>query len=339
VFIVLLVVERFSRIALKVLSQISDSESRFTNWKASVYRSTWLDPDLLHMKSDLHPLLILFSAFLLLSSPAPAQSGFVQIDSALIYYETEGNGPPVVLVHGRTLNLRVWDDQVPAFRQSFKVICYDRRGFGRSTGLPNRYTDPSDLAALLDKLGVAKAHLVGMSQGGSVATSFAIEYPERVLSLVLQGSSLEGFNLPWSGPDRVSREEFKKVIQEKGIVAFRKEWINHPLMEIPPEKSAAQDRLRTILESYSGADLLNPAPPPVGRAPDVLRLNEIKAPTLILIGAGEVPYLRIVADALSYAIPGAKKAVIPGGGHLINMIEPESYNQVVMNFLKSVETK
>ena len=282
---------------------------------------------------------ILCLAFLLFATPAFSQSGFIQIDSARIHYETMGNGLPVVLVHGWTLDLRIWDDQVPALRQSFKVIRYDRRGFGKSTGLPDRYTDPADLRALLDQLGIAKAHIVGMSQGGSVATSFAIEYPERVLSLVLQGSSLEGLNLPWSGPDRISREEFKKVIQEKGIVAFRKAWINHPLLEIPPEKSAALDRLRTIIESYPGTDLLNPAPPPVGRTPDVMRLKEIKVPTLVLIGAREVPYLRIVADALTYAIPGAKKVVIPNGGHLINMIEPESYNHVVMNFLNSVETK
>jgi pimeloyl-[acyl-carrier protein] methyl ester esterase len=135
---------------------------------------------------------------LLLAAPAAgahAQSGLIDVGDARIYYETAGRGAAVVLIHGWALNLREWDDQVVALAPRFRVVGYDRRRFGQSTGSADISADSGDLRTLLDTLGIASAVLVGHSGGAQVAFRFAAAFAERVDGLVLYGAGAppEGF--------------------------------------------------------------------------------------------------------------------------------------------------
>jgi 3-oxoadipate enol-lactonase len=90
-----------------------------------------------------------------------------------------------VFIHGWTQNTSIWDDQVPVFAPKYRVIRYDVRGFGRSTGHADQTANASDLAALLDSLHVQSATLAGLSMGSGIALNFAVNYPQRVRALVL----------------------------------------------------------------------------------------------------------------------------------------------------------
>jgi pimeloyl-ACP methyl ester carboxylesterase len=109
-----------------------------------------------------------------------------------IHIEEDGAGEPLVLIHGLTLDVRMWQPQVAAFSPHFRVIRYDLRGFGNSADpRPGRpYKDRVDLEALLDALAVPAAHFVGLSRGGRVALEFAVQNPRRVRNLVLIDTAL-----------------------------------------------------------------------------------------------------------------------------------------------------
>jgi 3-oxoadipate enol-lactonase len=219
------------------------------------------------------------------------------------------------------------------------VIQYDRRGFGKSSGSEDGSWDAADLNALLDHLGVRTAHILGMSQGGRVALQFARSYPARVLSLTLHGTSPpEGFGLPWIGADRPRFDDWAKVAREQGLDAFRRTWAAHPLMEVPADRPEARARLSELLAAYRGGRFLNPTQPSGPIGVDTMEdLPRISVPTLVVVGDRDVPFLQIAARGLAYYIPDARLAVVVGGGHMVNLIEPDRYNATVLKFLTEVD--
>jgi pimeloyl-ACP methyl ester carboxylesterase len=195
------------------------------------------------------------------------------------------------------------------------VINYDRRGFGKSSGGEDVTWDAEDLKALLDRLNIRKAHLLGMSQGGRVALQFVCRYPERVLSLTLHGSPApDGFGVPFTGPDRTRFDEWTARVKAQGLDAFRNSRAAHPLMEVPAGHADARRRIDALLAEYRGARFLKPVQPS-GPVPPITMddLSRIQVPTLVLIGDREVPCLQIVARALAYMIPNARLTIVPGG--------------------------
>ena len=132
--------------------------------------------------------------------PAPAPIGrFADVNGTRLYYELAGpvTAETVVLIHHFTLDLRMWDDQFNEFARRYRVLRYDARGFGRSGQINGAYSARDDLRALLDALGIQRAHLVGHSMGGRYAIDFALVHPTRVRTLVLSDPSISG--APFSG--------------------------------------------------------------------------------------------------------------------------------------------
>ncbi len=270
---------------------------------------------------------------------ANAQGHIATINGESIYYEVKGQGTPLVLIHGWSLNLRMWDPQVSALSRRFQLIRYDRRGFGKSSGSEDGSWDAADLNALLDQLGVRKAHIVGMSQGARVALQLARTYPDRVLSLILHGPPPpDGFGLAWTGADRTRFDEWTTIAREQGLDAFRRSWAAHPLMAVPAGRPDAHTRVTELLAEYRGGRFLNPKPASgPGRAVTMDDLQRISVPSLVLVGENEVPFLQIVARALAYYIPNTRLDVVPGGGHMVNLIEPSRYNATIVKFLAEVD--
>src|SRR5690242_8469772 len=115
-----------------------------------------------------------------MSKSIQPEVGFVEVNGTQLYYETQGCGHPLVLIHGGYMDRRMWDDQFHAFAKQYRVIRYDVRGFGKSElpGVP--YADRQDLYALLKHLGVEKTYLLGLSLGGMIALDFTLDYPKMV---------------------------------------------------------------------------------------------------------------------------------------------------------------
>ncbi|HUF65785.1 MAG TPA: alpha/beta hydrolase [Gemmatimonadaceae bacterium] len=274
------------------------------------------------------------------ASVAMGQSAFVDLGETRIHYVTAGAGHPVVLIHGWALNHREWDDQVAALSPHFRVVAYDRRGCGKSTGFPDASADPGDLRDLLDSLGIARAVLMGHSAGGDVARRFAAAFPERVAALVLYplGSLPRGFPLP---PDlrRPSLPDRSAIARQHGIDSLFRIVSSRPeFRESPRRRPELRARLDTILRAYAGRDLLEDHTPSGRYQPPTLKaMKRWCFPVLFLMGESETAMAHLVSDSLSRWLPNARKVVIPGGGHGVHFDEPERFNEALMVFLRDVQ--
>lgn len=246
-----------------------------------------------------------------------------------LYYEVHGDGPPVVLIEGAGLDLRMWDDQVEPLAEHYRVIRYDARWIGRSPFTREPYQHHEDLYELLRQLGVDRAHLVGLSLGGRIALDLCLVHPEVVRSIVLSGPGLSGFE--WSR-DR-DMLPMIEAIGASDLVGAADRWLEHPYMAPAMELPHLQERLRTLARenSHIYRKVLDPEIPL--EPPAIDRLDEILTPTLLLVGTREVPDILAIADLISSRIANVRRIDFEGAGHVPNMEQPERFNQVVLDFL------
>lgn len=271
---------------------------------------------------------VLFPAF------TAAQSGFVDVGEARIYYEATGNGKPVILIHGWALNLRAWDDQVKALSPHFRMVAYDRRGFGRSTGRPDISADPGDLRTLLDTLGIGEAMLVGHSAGTQVAFRFTAAFPERVAGLVLYGAGTPPSGFPVARP--TPPFDRRMIARQHGLDSMIQLVRTLPGFT-DPRDSMVERKIRALFAAYSGKDLLEDYPLS-GRYPNppVEEVKRWSIPVLLIVGDTEAPYIRQVSDSLSRWMPKARTVVIAGGGHGVHFRQPDAFNIQLQSFIAEV---
>ena len=271
---------------------------------------------------------------------ARAQGQYADINGGHIYYEVEGTGQAIVLIHGWPMSARMWDAQAKELKNYYKVLRYDRRGFGRSPGAvgveQSAEHDSQDLEALLSYLKIPHAYIVGHSQGGSVAQRFTLDHPDQVDALILHGAAIDGFVLPETGPFS-GPGSVRELMQKSGMAEFRRQWLAHPINHVPADRPEVAAFIADIVGKYNGDDVLKMVTSRGAGVPAIQRLSEIKTPTLVLVGGEDLSFFQISADALVFEIPGARKIVVPGGAHLVNIIEPERYNAEILRFLRAVE--
>jgi len=264
------------------------------------------------------------------------RSGYAHVNDTKLYYELHGaaSKPGLVLIHGFTLDRRMWDDQVAAFSEQYSVLRYDMRGFGASAvpepGAPYSHTE--DLKALLDHLGIPRAHILGLSLGAAVAIELAFAYPHVVSSLVAVDPVLWGYS--WS-----KEYEFGHVwaaSRERGIEAARALWLAHPLFAPTLDREPAASNLKKIVGEYSGWHWANRDPGTLPEPLAITHLERITAPTLAIIGERDLPDHHAIAGTLSSHIPDARLVVLPRAGHMSNMEVPEEFNGEVLSFLETL---
>jgi 3-oxoadipate enol-lactonase len=260
-------------------------------------------------------------------------SGYAEVNGTRLYYEVAGRGPPVVLIHGFTLDTRMWDDQFEVFAQRYKVVRYDVRGFGKSAlpVLGERYTHADDLMALLKYLEIAKTHVVGLSMGGEIAINFTLEHPEVTQALVLVDSGLGGFQgtKEWN-------ETFTSILsraKKDGVHVAKEVWLQCQLFQPAFKKVSVASRLEQMVSGYSGWHFLNNDPIRSFEPSAIERLEEISALTLVIIGEGDLPGCHEIADILNQKIRNVRKIVLQGVGHMSNMEAPNEFNEAVLRFL------
>lgn len=278
--------------------------------------------------SRLLPLAVVFAAAVGCAGPRTT-GGDAPVDGGSLHYEVRGRGPAVVLLHGGATDRRLWDRQFVAWSDRFRVIRYDERGFGRSTTTATPYDAHDDLRALLDRLGVERAALVGLSLGGRIALDFAIAHPDRVSALVLVGPGISGFD--WSKGTVDFTAIGEAVAAGDGALAAER-WLETgymiPALENP--RSAPHARMLTLENTASWTrprverEL---APPAIGR------LGEVCAETLVVVGARDVPEIHSIVDRIAREVDGARTVVLDGAGHLPNLERPEAFEAAVLPFL------
>jgi pimeloyl-ACP methyl ester carboxylesterase len=261
-------------------------------------------------------------------------TGYADVNGTRLYYETAGSGRPLTLIHGFTLDMHMWDDQFEVFARHYQVIRYDLRGFGQSA-LPTTelYSHPDDLKALMTHLSIESAYILGLSLGGAVAVDFAVTYPEATNAFIpVDAALIGGYEWLEGRPSAGLREH----AQQSGLETAKTIWFNHPLFEAAREQPAVAARLAQMVETYSGWHMLNDDPVRIPELPAIERLGILSMSTLMIVGERDLLDFRRAADIMTERIPGAKKIVMSGVGHMSNIEDPDRFNEIVLGFLAEV---
>lgn len=246
--------------------------------------------------------------------------------------EGSEDAPVLVLANSLGTTTEMWDPQVPAFRESFRLVRYDHRGQGASPVPPGPYAMDDlggDVLALMDRLGVERFSFCGLSIGGMVGMWLASEAPERVDGLVLCCTAAR-FDPPDAWETRAQAVRAggmgavaDAVLERWFTPAFREGrpevvgWAGGMLRSSPPEGYAG------CCEAIRDADLRP-------------RLGVIRAPTLVIAGAEDPAAPVQKAQPIRSGIPGARLAVVEGAAHIANVERPEEVTAAVLDHLKPV---
>ncbi len=258
-------------------------------------------------------------------------NGMASVNGTELYYEMTGEGPPVVLIHGGAVSLRIWDDQAAALAESYCALRYDRRGHGLSMRADQPYSPVEDLAGLLDCLEIARPALIGSSLGGGIALDFALTYPDRVRGLALAAPSLGGYED--SEEKRRLMQPLRRAMEagdaEQAISMLMVNPHFAPLRQHPEARQRLRDMLAQNAHVFSAPFVAPTRLDPPART----RLAEISAPVLVLGAASDDRDNRAIVDLIAKEAPGAQKQIIEGAAHLINLDQPETFNRLVLDFL------
>jgi 3-oxoadipate enol-lactonase len=259
---------------------------------------------------------------------------FVENQGAKIYWDEEGPGEPLLLIMGLSYPSYMWHRTRPVLAKRFRTIALDNRGVGQSDVPPGPYSIAlmaSDAAAVLDAAHVQSAHVFGVSMGGMIAQEFALQYPDRVLSLILGCTASGGPHAVQPEPaalQTLMRQGMNPEQAKEAIIPFiydaatPRERIDEDMairMKWYPTPQGYMGQLRGIMgwEAYS-------------------RIAQITAPTLVIHGETDrlVPAAngRLIAER----IPGAKLVLIPHASHIFETDQPGAAHQAVLEFLAGV---
>lgn len=223
------------------------------------------------------------------------------------YFPADPQAPTLILLHGNGEDHTYFVKQIPAFSPHFRLVLMDTRGQGQSTGGDgelNFSVFAADLLALMDHLQIAKAHLLGFSDGGNLALTFALAHPERVQSLILNGANLEPGGVKLStqlpivlgyGCCRLLSPFSRKARQNGAVLGLM---VNHP--HIPPQALAA-----------------------------------LTMPALVIVGERDMIRDRH-SQLIARSLPNAQFVRIPGGDHFCAAKCPEVFNHAVLSFLQNL---
>jgi pimeloyl-ACP methyl ester carboxylesterase len=254
----------------------------------------------------------------------PAREGIATISGARIgYWDTEGDGPAIVLVHPATGSAKIWVYQQPVFaRAGYRVIAFSRRGYANSDPVPkaNAGSASSDLHDLVEFLRVRKFHLVGSAAGGQISIDYALSHPERLYSLTLACAV--------GGVTDKEYTEMAARIRPPGYADMPAEF-----RELSPSYRAVNpEGTKTWAELEHGAITGNRFGQANVNTITLASLSGLKVPTLVIGGDSDLgappPMLRMYAAK----IPGAELRIVPEGGHSLYWEQPELFNRTLLEF-------
>lgn len=238
-----------------------------------------------------------------------------------IYYEDHGTGPAVLLSHGYTSSVRMWNSQVKALKDRYRVITWDMRGHGESDSPPDQseYSEAKtveDMAAVLDACNLERAIIGGFSLGGYMSLAFNLARPKRVKALMLFDTG-PGYKNPRAREAWNETSEKRALdLETKGLDALG----SSDEVRVSTHRSAEglARATRGMLAQFDSRIIES--------------LETISVPTLVLVGADDTPFLG-ASDYMSAKIPGAVRVTIPNAGHAANIHQPALFNRAMEEFL------
>jgi len=246
-------------------------------------------------------------------------------DGISLHYEVHGSGPAILLSHGYSATLEMWQGQIAPIARHHQLILWDMRGHGQtdSPDDPSLYSEDatvSDMAALLDKAGAERAIVGGLSLGGYMSLAFYLRHPQRVRALLLfdTGPGFKNNEARTAWNKRAA--ETANTFETDGLASLQ-----------------SRSREMAISTHRSASGLARAARGMLAQrdARVIQSLPDIKVPTLIVVGADDLPFLA-PTDYMAAKLPNSRKVVIPHAGHASNLDQPGVFNQTVLEFLESL---
>jgi pimeloyl-ACP methyl ester carboxylesterase len=259
----------------------------------------------------------------------------IQIQGATLEVEDRGQGRPVLFIHGYPLNRQLWKPQMEGLADIARVITLDLRGHGDSTSTSGAYSMDflaNDSCQVLDALGVREPVVIcGLSMGGYVTFAFFRNYPERVAGLVL-AATRAGEDTP---EGKLNRDKAAELARQGGPGAIAESML--PRMLSPKtynDRPELVQQVWEIMQNISLDGILGDLMGMKARPDSNPTLHKIDKPTLIIHGSDDQLILLKDAIAMRSAVPGATLSVLPDAGHLLNLEQPELFNQAIRTFMK-----
>jgi 3-oxoadipate enol-lactonase len=259
------------------------------------------------------------------------KSGFVNVEDGKMFYEIAGDGDWLVLIHDGLVHREVWNGQFLEFAKKYKVVRYDRRGYGKSDTPRKPFSNVADLNRIFEELGIDKAILIGMSAGGGLAIDFTLQYPDRVTTLILVGAVVSGFEYT---PHFFSRGGHISLDVYQNDSLFADYFLRKDPYEIYSGNTEAREKLiRLIEENPQDLNRANNqfSQPPAQTA--INRLDEIKIPALVVVGEYDIADCHAHAGAIDAGIPDSYRIIVSDTGHLVPLERPEEFNELVFRFI------
>ena len=260
---------------------------------------------------------------------APAREAYAELPGVRIWFkDTGGSGVPVVFLHAASGSSQVWEHQIPAFTAAgYRFIAYDRRGWGRSLIGPSGVqpgTALDDLHRLMDYLGVDRFHLVATAAGGSLATDYALSFPQRLRSLVIANNV-----------GKIEDEEYLEMVSSLRPPQFSDmpRWFR----ELGPWYRAANpDGTRRWREFERRSRLEGPVPDtePIRNRLTFSVLERIEISTLLITGGADLFAPPPLQRFYKAHIKNSESLIVPDAGHSVYWEQPEIFNRAVLEFIR-----
>jgi 3-oxoadipate enol-lactonase len=244
---------------------------------------------------------------------------YAVVNGRRLYYEVGGEGETVVLLHGSFASADLLEAPATAIASGFRALRLDRRGHGRSSDAPEPLSlaeEAAEIATLLEWFSTEKAHLLAHDDGAEVALQFALDFPDRALSLVFLAPTLEGF--AWKEETRAARRDLLADYARSPQHAITEKWLPSPVFDGAREHEGLLERLAAIYGStrVSGGSLERP---PHAGPVQAQRLGEIRARTAVLVGDREDPERLRCAAAIVQGVRGAEGMTFEGLSRFLHM--------------------
>ena len=258
----------------------------------------------------------------------------ISVGDAELYYESHGQGEPLLLVPGLGGVGVYWKPNLPALAEKYRAIVHDHRGTGQSTHSRIKYSVDQmtdDLVRLMDQLKIESAHLVGHSTGGAIGQTLALRHPQRLKKMVLFAT--------WTKADFFFRHLFsvrRDLLTKVGKEAYVK---GATLFLYPPwwirqnEKMIAEREALTV-QHFPPVEVVASRIDGIVAFDRSAELGRIRTPTLVLCAKDDAITPAYFSEELAQRIPGAKLEILPEGGHCASEAMPDAFNKAVLDFLR-----
>jgi aminoacrylate hydrolase len=257
----------------------------------------------------------------------------ISVADGEIYYESHGRGTPVFLVPGLGGVGNYWNPNIPAFSRAHQVVIHDHRGMGQSSRSLIRYSVDqmtADLLAVMDHLGIEKAHVVGHSTGGAIAQTLAVTRPERLISLVIYAS--------WTKADPFFRRIFEArrtllikggaaaYVRSASIFLYPDWWINENI-------ALLEEREKVVIPNSPPSEIVASRIDAIIDFDRTGALGGIRTPTMVLCAKDDILTPPYYSRELTRMIPGAELVELDRGGHCASETNTQAFEDAVLAFI------